>query len=198
MTTQPRRRDGAATRERLLQAGLRLYSTVGFLQTTTPALAQAAGVAEGTIYRHFASKEHLLNEVFRQAQRWALDLLKSLEGDRLRRAPERLALVGRSLVDTAAAEPAMIRMLLATDHDPFLDEQSQAARRDVAEGLVQLVAMGKSDGQIRPGPADLWAAIWLTIVGYAVERVAAGDWTPDSPQVGMVLEAAWDAIGVRG
>ncbi len=197
MTTQPRRRNGEATRERLLQAGLELYSTAGFLQTTTPALAQAAGVAEGTIYRHFASKEHLLNEVFRRAQRWALDLLKSLEGDRLRRAPERLALVGRALVDTAAAQPALIRMLLATDHDAFLDEQSQAARREVAEALVQLVAMGKSDGQIRPGPADLWAAIWLAVVGYAVERVAGGDWTADSPQVGMTLEAAWDAIGVR-
>ncbi len=198
MTTPPRRRDGAATRDRLLQAGLELYTTVGFLQTTTPALARAAGVAEGTIYRHFSSKEHLLNEVFRRSQRWALELLKSLEGDRIRRAPERLALVGRSLVDTAATQPALIRMLLATDHDAFLDEQSQAERREVAGGLVQLVAMGKSDGQVRAGPAELWAAIWLAVVGYAVERVALGDWPADSAQVGMTLEAAWDAIAVRG
>jgi hypothetical protein len=88
-------------------------------------------------------------------------------------------------------------MLLATEHDPFLDEQSQAARRDVVEGLVQLVAMGKSDGQIRPGPADLWASIWLAIVGFAVERVASGDWSADSTQAGMTLEAAWDAIAAR-
>jgi len=198
MTTEPRRRDSQATRERLLQAGLDLYSTAGFRQTTTPALARAAGVAEGTIYRHFASKEHLLNEVFRKAQRWALDLLQSLEGDRLRRAPERLALVARRFVDTAAVDPALLRMLLSTEHDSFLDDQSQAARRAVAEGLVQLVAMGKSDAQVRPGPAELWAAVWLSVVGYAVERVAAGEWTTDSPQVGMTLDAAWQAIAARG
>lgn len=197
MASQPPRRDGDATRERLLEAGLDLYATIGFLRTTTPALARAAGIAEGTIYRHFSSKEHLLNEVFRRAQRWALELLQSLEGDRLRRAPERLALVGRAFVDMAAQQPALLRMLLATEHDPFLDEQSQAARRDVTEGLVQLVAMGKSDGQIRPGPADLWASIWLAIVGFAVERVASGDWSADSSQAGMTLEAAWDAIAAR-
>jgi len=198
MTSAPRLRDGEATRERLLVAGLDLYATIGFLRTTTPALARAAEVAEGTIYRHFASKEHLLNEVFRRAQRWALDLLQGLEGDRLRRAPERLALVGRAFVDQAAQQPALLRMLLSTENDPFLDEHSQAARRDVAGGLVQLVAMGKSDGQVRSGPAELWASIWLAIVGYAVERVASGDWAADSTQAAMTLEAAWDAIAGRG
>jgi hypothetical protein len=39
--------------------------------------------------------------------------------------------------------------------------------------------------------------VWLAIVGYAVERVASGEWTADSAPMGLALEAAWDAIAAR-
>ena len=50
------RRDGEATRQRLLRAALELFTTTGFRATTTPQIAERAGVDEGTIYRHFSSK----------------------------------------------------------------------------------------------------------------------------------------------
>jgi AcrR family transcriptional regulator len=191
------RRDGDATRERLLRAALDLYTTTGFLGTTTPAIAARAEVAEGTIYRHFTSKEHLLNEAYRRAHHWAFEMLEALESDRVRKGPDRLALLGRQIVAKAAQDPALIRMLLATAHGPFLDEPSQASRRRFREGIVQLVAMGKSDGQIRAGPAEVWAEVWLLLVGYAAERVASGEWTPDSAPAALTLEAARDAIAAR-
>ena len=196
-TARTQRRDGEATRERLLRAALELYGSNGFLGTTTPVLASRAGVAEGTIYRHFTSKEHLLNEAFRRAHKWAMELLEALESDRLRRAPERLTLLSRQLIEAALAEPALVRMLLSNAHEPFLDEHSRTARRDFRNALVQLVAMGKSDGHIRPGPAELWASVWLAIVSYAVERVAVGEWTAESAPMALALEAAWDAIATR-
>ncbi|MBT0665471.1 TetR/AcrR family transcriptional regulator [Geobacter pelophilus] len=53
----------ATTREKLLAAGLTLFSSKGFLATTTRELAQEAGVAEITLFRYFPSKEKLLEEV---------------------------------------------------------------------------------------------------------------------------------------
>jgi AcrR family transcriptional regulator len=194
---RPRRRDGAATRERLVAAALDLFTTTGFLRTTTPALAERAGIAEGTIYRHFTSKEQLLNEAWRRAQRWALEQLVVLEDDRLRRPPERLQLFARSVVEAASREPGLIRMFFATEHGAALDEQSRTIERQVRETLMQIVAMGKADGLVRAGPAELWASVWLTIVGYAALRVAAGEWASDQAQLGLTLEAAWDAIASR-
>ncbi len=191
------RRDGEATRERLLRAALDLYTTAGFTGTTTPALAARAGVAEGTIYRHFASKEQLLNAAHRKAIDWGLEALAALEADRVRRGPERLALFGRQIVDKAAQDPPLVRMLLSTANDPFLDEPSRAARRGVREGLTQLIAMCKSDGQVGSGPAEVWADIWLAIVACAAERVAGGEWLSEGAQTGLALEAAWSAIAAR-
>ncbi len=52
-----------STRSRILQAALRLFATQGFEGTTTKDLANAANVAEGTLFRYFANKKAILVEV---------------------------------------------------------------------------------------------------------------------------------------
>jgi len=194
-STQPTRRDGEATRQRLLRAALELYTTVGFRATTTPAIAARAGVAEGTIYRHFSGKEHLLNEVFRAAQRWGTAIVRETEsGDP---APGRLQQIARQLLATASNDAATTRMLLRQRDEQHLDEKSREAEREFRDALQHVVAAGKSAGVVRSGPAELWTDVWLALVAFVAERVGAQEWAPDAPPVGMALDAAWDAIAAR-
>jgi len=60
-TEPPRRTD---TRQALIEAALEVFLRHGFARATTREIAQTAGVAEGTIYRHFADKYALFHEVF--------------------------------------------------------------------------------------------------------------------------------------
>ena len=55
----------AGTRERLLNAARELIEEGGYGAASVLAIAERAGVAAGTLYRHFASKEELFVEVFR-------------------------------------------------------------------------------------------------------------------------------------
>ncbi len=190
----PARRDADATRRRLMRAALDLFTTEGFRGTTTPMLAARAGIAEGTIYRHFPSKEALLNTAFRETQLWAGEVVKAAEAERTARAPERLRQVGRRLLAEAVAWPAAVRMLLQAQDAQYLDDASRAAARAFRDGLQRIVASGKSDGVVRAGPAELWAAIWLEIVAFAADRVAGGEWGLEHPQAALTLDAAWDAI----
>ena len=50
---------GEATRARLMEATRSVVREVGYAHASTRAIAQAAGVAEGTIYRHFPDKAAL-------------------------------------------------------------------------------------------------------------------------------------------
>ena len=190
----PGRRDGAATRQKLLRAALELFTTIGFRATTTPEIAARAGVAEGTIYRHFSGKEALLLAAYREAQSWGLELVRKEDGDKPRAPRDRLLGVGRRMVAAAQTDPAMIRMLLRRRDEGYLDDGSRGAAREFREALQQVVASGKSDGLVRPGPADLWTSVWLALVAFAAERVSAKEWSPDHQQVALTLEAAWDAI----
>jgi AcrR family transcriptional regulator len=190
----PSKRDGAATRQRLVRAALELFTTVGFRATTTPEIAARAGVAEGTIYRHFSGKEALLIAAYREAQDWGLGLVRGQEGDKALPPRDRLLGVAQRLVTAAETDPAMTRMLLRRRDEGYLDDGSRGAAREFREALQQIVASGKSDGLVRPGPADLWTSVWLALVAFAAERVSGKEWNPGHQQVGLTLEAAWDAI----
>lgn len=51
------------TKKRILQAAQKLFARNGYDGTTTRELATAAGVAEGTLFRHFDNKKAILIEV---------------------------------------------------------------------------------------------------------------------------------------
>lgn len=55
-----------ATRTRIIKAAQRLFARQGYDGTTTRDLATAAGVAEGTVFRHFPNKKAILVEVATQ------------------------------------------------------------------------------------------------------------------------------------
>jgi AcrR family transcriptional regulator len=55
---------GAETRRQLLEAAGRVFAVRGYARATTKEIAKVAGVAEGTIYRHFADKQDLFYATF--------------------------------------------------------------------------------------------------------------------------------------
>jgi AcrR family transcriptional regulator len=64
----PRRTSsGAATRERIVSAAERLFAERGFSGVSMPAIAAAAGITAGAIYKHFQGKEELFFSVVRRA-----------------------------------------------------------------------------------------------------------------------------------
>jgi AcrR family transcriptional regulator len=181
----------------LIRAALELFTTQGFRGTTTPEIAQRAGVAEATIYRHFPGKEALLVAACLEAQSHGKGLIAEEEhrtGTDLR---EGLARIGRQIVELAQHDPALLRMLLHPPEEAVAQEPARRGIREFHESLQQLVAAGKQRGQVRPGSAELWGAVWLALTGFIAEQVASRAWTPDHPNVEQALDAAWDAISYR-
>jgi len=181
------------TRQRLVRAALELFTTQGYHVTTTPQIAKKAGIAEGTIYRHFRSKEQLLNELYRGAARWAVKLVK--EADVTKRGPrEKLAEVGRQLVAGAARDPAVVRVFFLDHHGPLLDDDSRKVGRSFRLAVESLVAQGKAEGSVKPGAAELWAGVWLGVIAHVLERVTAHEWSEGQVAPKQAVDAAWDAI----
>lgn len=77
-------------REQILQAAFDLFSQRGFSGTTTRDIAQAAGVSEATLFKHFATKEELYGAII-DAKRCeqGLNRYPWLENQRLIEAMER-------------------------------------------------------------------------------------------------------------
>jgi TetR/AcrR family fatty acid metabolism transcriptional regulator len=68
-------------RAEILEAALHLFSSKGFHDTTMEEVAREAGVAKGTIYLYFQSKEHLLLALKRDFMQGLTDVVANIVAD---------------------------------------------------------------------------------------------------------------------
>src|SRR5438309_3698797 len=80
-----RAQNKAAIRKRIVTAALSLFQTKGFDATTTRAIARKAGIAEGTVFNYFRTKEDIALHFFEQEVDQAIASVR--ENPRLRKAP---------------------------------------------------------------------------------------------------------------
>lgn len=66
-------------KEKILQKALELFANEGYQNTSTSKIACKAGVSEGLIFKHFQSKEGLLNAVVNLANEDIKAFIKRLE-----------------------------------------------------------------------------------------------------------------------
>ena len=187
------------TRQRLIRAALELFTTRGYHDTTTAQIAKKAGVAEGTIYRHFASKQQLLNELYRAAQRWAARVVQEPARDPQGgggTARAQLTAVALGLVEGAAHETAIVKLglLEPVAGGALLDDESRRTAREFRSALERIVAEGKAQGTVRAGAAQVWAGVWLSVISHALRRIVAEEWKPGDTSVRLVIDAGWRSI----
>jgi len=74
-----------AIKERIVKAALTLFQTRGFDETTTKAIARKAGIAEGTVFNYFKSKDDIALHFFEQEVDQAMAAVR--DNPRLKKAP---------------------------------------------------------------------------------------------------------------
>src|SRR6201989_3443273 len=60
-------------REAIMRAAISVFAHNGFFNSKVPDIAREAGVADGTVYLYFKSKEHILHPIFDRSVEEALD-----------------------------------------------------------------------------------------------------------------------------
>jgi AcrR family transcriptional regulator len=137
------------TRERLLRAARDVIEANGYSAATVLAIADRAGVAAGTLYRHFASKEELFVEVFRDVCSREVRAMQASASALHEGAPavERLQTVLVTFARRALRNPSLAWALLAEPVDPLVDAERLAYRAKytalLEEGLREGVAAGE-------------------------------------------------------
>lgn len=154
-------KDGKATKARIFRAALDLFVEKGVAATTVRDIATAAGVAEGTLYRHFASKDELAWELF--ATNFA-----ALAGELDRRQREKDTLAGKVEIMVQHfctffdQDPVLFSYLLLAQHDYLRRVPPQTP--NPVDVVHQVIWRAMAAGEIPPGDAAIAAAMVLGIV----------------------------------
>ena len=134
---------GSATRARLLGAARQVVAEVGYPRATTKAIADAAGVAEGTIYRHFPDKHAMFLAAVADANQPVVEWMTQLHA----RAGQGTVAgnLGEAVRRLAELREHMLPLELAVLTDPEL------ARRRLA-GVAAEAARRGGAATASPGP----------------------------------------------
>jgi len=166
----------AEVRERIVRAALELVRRGGYRAASMAAVAARAGVATGTVYRHFPSKSDLFAEVFRVASQHEVDAVAQAAGRHADPAAQiaaavetfaRRALRGRRLAWALLAEPV----------DPAVEAERLVFRQAYARVFSSSLKEGVLNGSLPPQDPDLTAAALVGAIGEVMTHPASDDET---------------------
>jgi AcrR family transcriptional regulator len=183
---------GVNKREDILLAGLKLFSARGFENITLSEIQANAGVSIATFYRHFRSKEQLVNEIYRDLRRLLETKLAAalIEGESARAQFRKLWV---QMMVFHREYPGVIDFLENRHHGAYLDEHSRALEH-LPQPIVALMENMSRDRAARSvSPIVLAALVWGAFV--ELIRLRSQEYLSLSEvELKAAEECTWDAI----
>lgn len=180
------------TRERLVRALMDVAAREGIQAATTAAIAREAGVAEGTLYRHFTGKEALAVEAFRKVKRDAYEAV-SRGYDASAPLPDRFRHLWLSAFRRYREEPASFRFGKRFMESPYAASEGGEAHEPMVGVLSRLRSDGIAAGMVKDLPLDLLIALFYAPISQMLYTELNGGhrWTDD--ELEGAAAAGWDS-----
>jgi AcrR family transcriptional regulator len=156
-----------ATRARIVAAAHALIAERGYAGCSVALVADAAGVATGSVYRHFPDKGALFAEVFRTATQREVDAVAEA-GSKPGPIDERIASAVETFARRALKAPRLAYALIAEPVDPQVEAERLVYRRAYRDIFAQVIADAVDAGDLPPQDPEVSAA---AVVGAMAEAL---------------------------
>ncbi|MEV6912950.1 TetR/AcrR family transcriptional regulator [Amycolatopsis sp. NPDC051071] len=154
-----------AQRDAVLAAAMEQLAERGYAGCSVSAVAERAGVAVGSVYRHFPTKAALVVELFRKVVTREVEAVREVS-ERPGTPAERVVAVFDTFASRALKTPRMAYALLAEPVDAPIEAERLVFRRAFRDVVAQHVADGVRAGVFPAQDAEVTAA---ALVGAAAE-----------------------------
>lgn len=162
------------TRERLLTSARHVIEAGGYGGASVLAIAAQAGVAAGTLYRHFPSKGELFVEVFREVCGREMEAARAAAARHAGDPVAQIDAIITTFAERALANPTLAWSLIAEPVDPAVERVRLEFRADYRETVAAFVRDAVAANAVPAQDADLTAA---ALVG-AANEILAGPLAP--------------------
>jgi AcrR family transcriptional regulator len=184
-----------AQRDTVVAAAIAVLTEYGYRGCSVAAVAARAGVATGTVYKHFASKAELVGEVFEQVVSGEVAAVAAAAAipDR---PVERVVAVLETFARRALKVPRLAYVLLAEPVDTAVDAKRLEFRRAYQDIIAGIVADGVRTGALSPQNAGITAAALVGALGDVLVGPLSTD-TPPADTVPALIMFTRRALGGR-
>ena len=158
----------AIVRKRIVSAARELIARGGYAEAQVAAVASRAGVATGTLYRHFPSKAELFAEVFRDASQREVDAVAVAAHESGDGAAARIAAAVETFARRALRGRRLAWALIAEPVDPAVEAERLIFRRAYRDVFAEVIETGVQAGELPPQDPELSAAALVGAIGEAL------------------------------
>ncbi len=169
-------------RQAILNAALHLFTVRGFHGTPTSLISREAGVATGTLFHYFPTKEDLIDQLYTETKeqmgrclRTGLDE-ESTVLDRLRR-------VCANSIAWASGHPSECLFVRQFCSSPFVSQRAQEDATAQFLFLHDIIREGIARGIIRDKPPELIIRLFGGALFAGIEPCLTGDVTFDEGEL---------------
>lgn len=155
----------------ILAAATRVFAERGLAASPTSAISKAAGVAEGTLFTYFGTKDVLMNELYRDIKAEIADaVLAGAPGGGTR---AQIAHVWDHFVDWGVANPDKCKVIAQLGLTSCLSEDTRAAGIRPFLALETLMRNSIADGTLRDYPVAYIAATMNALAETTMQFIRA-------------------------
>lgn len=174
-------------RERILRAAVKVFAKKGFFASRVSEIAKAAGVADGTIYLYFKSKDDVLTSLFEDRMSRLLEVMRSVVSDS-QRADERIRRLIELQLGLLDGERDLAEVVTVNLRQSSKLLKQYGARRfsEYLELMASVIAEGQHAGEFRRdvSPRIVARAIFGALDGIALT------WALGNAEAGGLKRAA--------
>lgn len=180
------------TKGRLLRAAIGIAAERGLEAATTAAIAEAAGVAEGTLYRHFESKQALLIAAYRGYKARVHRDVAAAVARAPAHLPSRFVEVWVAFFQAFCADRDSFVFGQRFAESALAHIEGGAGGRPLAAIIQALRSEGVASGVVKDLPPPLLQGLFYAPLTWMARQTLAGaDWRHED--VRAAARAVWDA-----
>jgi AcrR family transcriptional regulator len=184
-------------RERILLAARRLFVKQGFHSTPTSSIAREAGVANGTLFHYFNTKEELINTLYKETNK-SVFTISTAGVDKEKNINRKLRLLWYNTVKWAMNRPQDFLFLQQYSNSPFTSQITQEKISDHSSLYYDLINQGKDKGILKDIPTDLmYQLITYQIYGIINYLFQYKEFQNNSTYLSMAFDFYWDSIAKK-
>ncbi len=184
-------------RSRILLAARRLFVNQGFHSTPTSAIANEAGVANGTLFHYFKTKESLINTLYKETKEnfFSITTAGVEEEKTIKR---KVRLLWYNTVKWALNRPMDFLFIQQFSNSPFISKLTQDEVSEHFEFYYNLIDIGKEKETLKDIPTDLmYHLTTYQIYGVINYLFQHSEFQKNTEYLSMAFDFYWDSISKK-
>ncbi|MFD2630433.1 TetR/AcrR family transcriptional regulator [Oceanobacillus kapialis] len=179
----------------ILDAAVTLFAERGYDGTTVPMIAEKAMVGAGTIYRYFANKEFLVNELYTNSVQQLSEVIIS-DFPKTATTHVQFTHIYTRLFDFARNNVEVFVFINSHEDGHYLNEKSKKTFSEFLDFITGVIEAGKEKHEIRSLPSEALISIVYSPIVMLVNLLETGQLTYSSELVKELEDSSWNAIRI--